>query len=89
MKQTSFFDRFAPWERRFSRKFRVELIFRMNEVLAERGFNQKDVAERAGWKESYVSRLLNGEQNMTLKSIARFEEAVGADVVSIPKPVVQ
>lgn len=85
-KLPNFLKTLAPWERRFSRKYRVELVHRMNEVLEEKNLSQKEVADRAGWKEPYLSRVLGGEQNLTLKTIARFEEAVGEDVLLIPLP---
>jgi transcriptional regulator with XRE-family HTH domain len=82
----SFLEDVSPWELRFSRKYRVELVHRMNEVLQERGLSQKELAHRAGWKEPFVSRLLGGDQNLTLKTVARFEEAADADVLVIPLP---
>ncbi|PIQ62120.1 MAG: hypothetical protein COV99_07255 [Bacteroidetes bacterium CG12_big_fil_rev_8_21_14_0_65_60_17] len=85
-KLPAFIQELAPCERRFSRKYRVELVHRMNEVLEERNLSQKEVAMRAGWKEAYLSRVLGGEQNLTLKTIARFEEAVGEDVLTISLP---
>ncbi len=82
----NFLRNVSPWELRFSRKYRVELVHRMNEVLLERGISQKELAKRAGWKEPFVSRLLGGDQNLTLKTISRFEEAADADVLVIPLP---
>ena len=51
-KLPAFIQELAPCERRFSRKYRVELVHRMNEVLEERNLSQKEVAMRAGWKEA-------------------------------------
>jgi len=81
-----FISDLEPWELRFSRKYRVELVHRMNELLLEKGLSQKEVAKKAGWKESFLSRVLAGDQNLTLKTIAKFEEALDDDVFEIPLP---
>lgn len=47
---------------------------------------QKDVCDATGWSKGYVSRLLSGEGNVTLRTLARFEDAVGGDVLLVPAP---
>lgn len=71
------------WQWRFQRKYQLKTMLRMNEVLSESGLTQKDLAERAGWSKSYVSRLLSPGGNVTLRTLARFEDAVGADVLAV------
>ena len=44
---------------------------------------QKDLADRLGKDPSYVSRVLGGGVNLTLKTIVRFEEAFGACILSV------
>lgn len=82
-KQPWFLADKEAWELRFSSKFRIELVHRMNDLLEKSGMTQAEVAEIAGWKASYLSRMLHGEQNLTLKSIARFEEAIQEDVLMV------
>lgn len=55
----------------------------MNDLLEKSKLSQKELAEKAGWSEGYVSRILSGRQNLTLKTLARFEAAVGADVLEV------
>ena len=76
-------DRTPSWMRRFNRKYQTTTVLRMNEVLRARGLSQAEVAERAGWKRPYVSRVLSGRENLTLRTVARFEDAVGADVLNV------
>ena len=71
------------FERRFQRKYQLRTVLRMNDVLAERGLTQKDVVARTGWSKGFVSRLLSGGGNLTLRTLARFEEAVGVDVLEV------
>lgn len=71
------------WLRLYNRKYQLTAVERMNEVLRSSGMSQKELAERAGWSEGYVSRLLSGRQNLTLKTLARFEDAVGSEVLQV------
>lgn len=71
------------FERHFQRKYQVRTVLRMNDLLAERGLTQKDIVERTGWNKGFVSRLLSGSGNLTLRTLARFEDAVGADVLDV------
>lgn len=76
-------DAIPAWQRRFTRKFLVDTVIRMNELVESSGKTQKEIAEAAGWKEPYLSRILSGRNNITLRTLARFEEAVGADVLTV------
>ena len=72
-----------PWERRFLSKFQIELVMEIHRAVVRSGVTQKELADRAGWSEPYVSRLLSGDQNLTLKTVARLEEALGADLLTV------
>lgn len=76
-------DAIPAWQRRFTRKFLVDTVIRMNELVEASGKTHREIAEAAGWKEPYVSRILSGRHNITLRTLARFEEAVGADVLTV------
>lgn len=76
-------DAAAAWERRFSNKFLIDTVNRMNALADESGLTRREIADRAGWKESYLSRVLSGQQNLTLRSLAKFEEAVGGQDVLV------
>jgi transcriptional regulator with XRE-family HTH domain len=80
-----FLDTIPSWVRRYNSKYQLRAVVRMNALLKERGLSQKEVAERAGWTEGYVSRLLTGKQNLTFKTLARFEDAVDADVLMVTR----
>lgn len=53
-------------------------------LLAKKGWSQKDLATRMGKTEAEVSRWLNELHNLTIKSIAKLETALGADIIVIP-----
>jgi transcriptional regulator with XRE-family HTH domain len=52
------------------------------EKLRLAGMSQRELAEKLGKKESYISRVLSGDANPTLKTISELEIALGTDVIS-------
>jgi transcriptional regulator with XRE-family HTH domain len=70
-------------EKRFYRK-NDDVVARIHELKDEQGLTQKDLAEAVGKTPSYVSRVLGGGVNLTLETIAEFEEALGAEILSVP-----
>lgn len=61
-----------------------DIAVRLHALLRERGWSQSDLAGRVGKTKSYVSRVLAGTENVTLKTVAEFEAALGADVLTVP-----
>lgn len=49
--------------------------------MDEQNITQKQLAERMGCSQQYVSNLLKGCSNMTLDTIARLEAALGIDIL--------
>jgi transcriptional regulator with XRE-family HTH domain len=54
----------------------------VSEKLKDTGMTQRELAEKLGKKESYISRILSGNANPTLKTITELEVALGEDVIS-------
>ncbi len=81
---TSDYDRLMedPATRRSLRE--EELIIEVTEALTQalhlRGLNQTVLANRLGKTRGFVSRLLNGSRNLTLRSIARMADALDCRV---------
>jgi transcriptional regulator with XRE-family HTH domain len=46
--------------------------------------NQKNLAEKINVTPQYVSRLLQGHQNLTLETIAKLSEALNVELISFP-----
>lgn len=80
-------DRTPGWLRLFNRDYQVKTVLRMNELLRSKGMSQKELSEKTGWSKGYVSRLLSGGGNLTLRTVAKFEDAVGARVLHVTKGV--
>jgi transcriptional regulator with XRE-family HTH domain len=54
------------------------------ELMKERDMSQRDLARTVDKSESYVSRLLAGGVNATMRTVTEFEEALGAEVLVAP-----
>ena len=58
-----------------------EVSGRIAAALDARGWTQRQLADALGKRESYVSRVLAGGVNLTLKTIAQFEVALGVSLI--------
>lgn len=63
----------------------LDIVERIHQILAAKGLTQKDLAQRLDKRESEISRWLSGSHNLTLKSIAKLEAALGAEIITVPK----
>ncbi|HZH71456.1 MAG TPA: helix-turn-helix transcriptional regulator [Mariniphaga sp.] len=50
----------------------------------EKGWSQKELAKNLGKTESEISRMLSGLHNITLKSVAKLEAVLDADIITTP-----
>ncbi len=57
---------------------------RIAEIMKVSGITQRQLAEKLGKNESYISRIVAGWANPTLRTIVEFEVALGQDVIDIP-----
>lgn len=65
----------------------VQILKRVNYILEEKGYKQKDLAEQLGKKESEISKWLSGEHNLTLKSLAKLQAALDEEIITVvPTP---
>lgn len=72
-----------PVKRRLHRLL-TNVSARIGQVLTEHDeLTQQDLASRLGKDPSYVSRALGGGINLTLKTIAQFEEALGVRILCV------
>lgn len=54
---------------------------RILDILEEKGWTQKDLAERLSKKESEISKWMKGTHNFTLETIAKIEIALGQTIL--------
>jgi transcriptional regulator with XRE-family HTH domain len=53
-------------------------------LLEQKGWSQKDLAEKMGKEPSEISKLVSGLHNITLMSIAKVEATLGEDIIITP-----
>jgi transcriptional regulator with XRE-family HTH domain len=58
----------------------VDLAEQIDQYLKARGVTRAELAERAGVKPSYISRVLNNPENITLQTLFRLANALEMDV---------
>lgn len=63
----------------------ADLVIRINQILAEKGFTHKGLADRLEKKPSEIHKWLNGNHNFTLRSIAKLEAELGEILLEVPK----
>ena len=66
----------ARWQR-YSAMISLPVRNRMSEI----GMTQVVLAEKLGCTQQHVSMLLKGKNNMTIETIAKFEEALDFDII--------
>lgn len=62
------------------RKDEHELACQIINLRLELGLTQKEFGELVGLKQSYISRLENGEQNITIETLKELVRKAGADI---------
>lgn len=62
---------------------------RLKEVLKERGMTQRDLADRMGVTEAFVSKIVSGRSASTLDTLQRIADALGVDVAELFAPVMK
>lgn len=63
----------------------ADIVVRVNQLLKEKNFTQKDLAEKMEKNPSEISKWLGGNHNFTLKSIAKLEAELGETILYVPK----
>lgn len=74
-------SRIPLWRRLFSGKYQTHLTSVISDVLAKRGISQRELADQLGCSQAYVSQLLSGEANMTVKTLSKIEAAIGLEIL--------
>ena len=57
----------------------------MLEKMEELGLNQRGLAERMSCTQQYVSKILKGQENLSIETICKIEEAL--EIELLPKAV--
>ena len=54
-----------------------DILVKVNQIMNEKGYTQKDLADKLGKSPSEIHKWLSGEHNFTLKSLAKLQAELG------------
>ena len=71
-------------KKRFIKK-QMDIAAQIYELMQQKGWTQRELAEKTGIYEQTLSNIMSGHANPTLKTLVMLEEALEADVIVAPK----
>ncbi len=73
----------AQWqtENWFWLKHSLRIALQTRTRMDELGWTQKELAEKMGCSQQYVSLILKGKENLTLETIAKLEKVLDFDLI--------
>lgn len=63
----------------------ADIVLRINELMEEKGLNQRALAIKLEKQPSEIHKWLNGDHNFTLRSLAKLQAELGESILEIPK----
>ena len=60
-----------------------EIAMFLHDKMEELGWTQKALADKMDCSQQYISRILKGNENLSLETIARLEDAIGVNLLTI------
>lgn len=83
--QKKFADLLAkvPEETKHYVAWQGDIAVRVGDILEEKNWSQKQLADAMGWNESQVTRLLAGHDNLTLKTIAKLSTVLEQPLINV------
>ena len=75
----------TPEEVRIFVRQYTNIVVRIKQLMAEKGYTQKDLAEKMNKKPSEINKWLKGNHNLTLKTLAKLEAELGEPIIFTSK----
>ncbi len=66
-------------------RYSQQIAMQMLDKMEETGLNQRGLAERMGCTQQYVSKILKGQENLSIETICKIEDALELEL--LPKAV--
>lgn len=63
----------------------ADIVIRVNQLIKENGYTQKQLADKLDKTPSEIHKWLNSEHNFTLKSIAKLQAELGETILYVPE----
>ncbi|PKQ69978.1 helix-turn-helix transcriptional regulator [Raineya orbicola] len=64
-------------------KISQRIALRILSILDEKGISQKELAERMGVSPQQVSKIVRGQENLTLETISKLEKCLETKIVDV------
>lgn len=61
----------------------LDIAFKVREILENKGISRVELAKRMEVTPPQITKILNGRENLTLKTIAKLEKALGEPLFDI------
>ena len=71
----------TPAEARIFVRHYTDIVVRIHYLLKKKGLTQNELAIRMNKKPSEISKWLNGNHNLTLKTLAKLEAELGEPII--------
>lgn len=80
----------AQWLRKNRNWLRMskEVAMCIQYFLRTNKLTQKELAEKMNVSAAYIGKVLKGEENLTLETICKIQEAIGYKIVSVQEPYI-
>lgn len=62
-------------------RYSQNIAMLMLDKMEETGLTQKAVADRMGCSQQYISRILKGQENLSIETISKIEDALGLEIL--------
>ena len=59
-----------------------QIAMRMLDKMEAENLTQKQLAERMGCSQQYISKILKGRENLSLETLCKIDTALGIDILS-------
>ena len=67
-------------------KYAYKIALRIQSAIEDKdNFSQKDLAELIGVSPQYISKVIKGQENLTLETIFKISSNLGVDLITFPE----
>jgi transcriptional regulator with XRE-family HTH domain len=63
----------------------ADLVVRVNQLMEDKGVSKEEQSEELNKNPSEISKWLNGEHDLTLRSLAKLQAELGEPLLQVPK----
>jgi DNA-binding phage protein len=61
--------------------FKIKVIEKIKEMMDKKKINKSQLGKRSGLSRAYITRLMKGQLNPTIKSVYKIANVLGCDLI--------